>query len=160
MASESRRSPGYEPPGAASQLYSPTKHTTSSSAGSSRRARRAEKAPSRIVPVVRELAEQQRGDEEPREREEDVDAEESSRDVRDAGVERHHRGDGERTHAVEALDVAQALTDGRRVRVVERDGRPLTTTTFGDQVRGPSAPGPPSGTSPRCYRRAPGRPLR
>ena len=39
-------------------------------------------------------------------------------------MEGHHREDGERTDAVEPLDVAQALTDGRRVRVVERDGRP------------------------------------
>ena len=54
-----------------------------------------------------ELHEQQRGDEEARQHEEHVDAEEPAAH-RHPAVVQHDRGDGERSHAVERRDVAAA----------------------------------------------------
>ena len=65
----------------------------------------------------RELAEQQRGDEEAGEHEEHVDADEPGRRVRVAGVEQDHRDHGERADAVE-----RRLVGERRRAVVAAVG--------------------------------------
>ena len=79
---------------------------TTHDAGNRRRARRAQKLPSEIVPVAGDLAEQQPGDQEPGEHEEHVDTDEATGEPGDPGVEQHDddHGDG-----AQALDVGPEL---------------------------------------------------
>jgi hypothetical protein len=57
------------------------------------------------APTQASFIDQQRRDEEPGEDEEDVDAEQPTRDPGDAGVVKDHPDDGQRTQAVQCRDM-------------------------------------------------------
>ena len=105
--------------------------------------------PERQAAVMLELHEQQRGDEEARQHEEHVDAEEPAAH-RHPAVVQHDRGDGERSHAVERRDVAQRRPsrsrriDGRRVRHAAR----IRRATRDAAGRSESTPVASSGSPP------------
>ncbi len=88
--------------------------STSTAAGSRRRARRAQKFGSDERPGAGQLLEQQSGDQESGEHEEHVDADEPAAERGDAQVEQQHGHDGDGPHA---LDVGP--------EVVERDSPEL-----------------------------------
>ena len=82
--------------------------TSKKSAGSSRRARPAQKRRSRMVPVAAPLGDEQRRDEVARQHEEGVDAVEAAGDRGQAGVECDQGEHGDGPDAVEAPDVGHA----------------------------------------------------
>lgn len=69
----------------------------------------------------------ERADEHPREREEQADAQVAARDLVDAEMERHHRGDGDAAQAVEA----RLTNEARSVAIVElgEGGQPGLTSS-------------------------------
>ena len=98
------------------------------------------------------LADEQRGDEEPRQDEEGVDAHEPAVHVRDAAVEHHHGDHGAGPHAVERREVGQTSVRDRALVVLHRAhpsrfglGRHRTLGGRGPAILAEPGPRPPGG---------------
>ena len=118
------------------------------SAGSRRRARRAQNAPSLIVRLWRHSPDQQRGDEEARQHEEGVHPHEATRHERDAAVEQHHGHHGAGPNAVQSREIGQTSVRNRALVVLHLP-RPSWSTP---------PPAPPHGWPGNRHCRRPGPP--